>query len=78
MGLMATEADTCRKFVVPKLQAAGWDFASHSITDDTAGKVRTPFVRPANLRSPLPDASQHTFSPVPAYCQRPAILRVFV
>jgi hypothetical protein len=22
---MATEADTCRKFVVPKLQAAGWD-----------------------------------------------------
>jgi len=22
---MPTEADTCRKFVVPKLQAAGWD-----------------------------------------------------
>jgi len=22
---MSTEADTCRKFVVPKLQAAGWD-----------------------------------------------------
>jgi hypothetical protein len=22
---MSTEADTCRKFVVPKLQNAGWD-----------------------------------------------------
>src|SRR6059036_419512 len=25
-----TEADTCRKFVVPKLQAAGWDNDPHS------------------------------------------------
>ena len=25
MKTAATEADTCRKFVVPKLQAAGWD-----------------------------------------------------
>ena len=28
---MLTEADTCRKFVVPKLQAVGWDNDPHSI-----------------------------------------------
>jgi hypothetical protein len=28
---MSTEADTCRKFVVPKLQSAGWDSDPHSI-----------------------------------------------
>jgi len=28
---MSTEADTCRKFVVAKLQAAGWNFNPHSI-----------------------------------------------
>src|SRR5215213_2640811 len=27
------EADTCRKFVVPKLQAAGWDTEPHSIAE---------------------------------------------
>src|SRR5262245_40890875 len=27
---MSTEADTCRKFVVPKLQAVGWDNGPHS------------------------------------------------
>lgn len=26
-----TEADTCRKYVVPKLQAAGWEDEPHSI-----------------------------------------------
>ena len=25
------EADTCRKYVVPKLQAAGWDDRPHAI-----------------------------------------------
>jgi type I restriction enzyme R subunit len=30
---MSTEADTCRKFVVPKLQAAGWDSDPHSIAE---------------------------------------------
>ena len=29
---MITEADTCRKYVLPKLQAAGWDTAPHSFT----------------------------------------------
>jgi type I site-specific restriction endonuclease len=30
---MSTEADTCRKLVTPKLQAAGWDTDSHSIAE---------------------------------------------
>ena len=36
------EADTCRKFVVPKLQAAGWDEAPHVINEQrtlTEGRV---------------------------------------
>jgi len=28
-----TEFDTCRKFVVPKLVAAGWDNDPHSFTE---------------------------------------------
>lgn len=39
---MNTEADTCRKFVVPKLQAAGWDNEPHSIAEQrtiTDGRV---------------------------------------
>ena len=27
------EADTCRKFVVPRLQAAGWDTPPHAINE---------------------------------------------
>src|SRR5438093_662929 len=39
---MATEADTCRKFVVPRLQAAGWDDEPHSIAEQrtiTDGRI---------------------------------------
>jgi type I restriction enzyme R subunit len=39
---MPTEADTCRKFVVPKLLAAGWDNEPHSIAEQrtiTDGRV---------------------------------------
>src|SRR2546421_3443878 len=39
---MPTEADTCRKFVVPKLQSAGWDSDPHSIAEQrtiTDGRV---------------------------------------
>src|SRR6266581_1595081 len=39
---MLTEADTCRKFVVPKLQAAGWDNDPHSIAEQrwlTSGRI---------------------------------------
>ena len=37
-----TEADTCRKFVVPKLQAVGWDTEPHSIAEQrtiTDGRI---------------------------------------
>ncbi len=37
-----TEADTCRQYVVPKLQAAGWDGDPHSIAEQrtfTAGRI---------------------------------------
>jgi len=30
---MLNEADTCRKFVMPKLLAAGWDTEPHSIAE---------------------------------------------
>jgi type I restriction enzyme R subunit len=39
---VANEADTCRKFVVPKLLAAGWDFEPHSIAEQrtfTDGRI---------------------------------------
>jgi type I restriction enzyme R subunit len=39
---MPTEADTCRKFVVPKLQEAGWDSDPHSIAEQrsfTDGRI---------------------------------------
>src|SRR5688572_30287728 len=39
---MPTEADTCRKFVVPKLQAVGWDNEPHSIAEQrtiTDGRI---------------------------------------
>ncbi|HWV99347.1 MAG TPA: DEAD/DEAH box helicase family protein [Candidatus Acidoferrum sp.] len=39
---MPTEADTCRKFVVPLLQKAGWDTDPHSIAEQryfTAGRI---------------------------------------
>ena len=39
---MPTEADTCRKFVVPLLQAAGWDNDPHSIAEQrwfTQGRI---------------------------------------
>jgi type I restriction enzyme R subunit len=41
-GLMPGEADTCRKFVVPKLLAAGWDSDPHSIAEQryfTVGRI---------------------------------------
>jgi type I restriction enzyme, R subunit len=36
------EADTCRKFVVPKLQAVGWDNEPHRINEQvtfTDGRI---------------------------------------
>lgn len=39
---MTTEADTCRKYIVPKLQAAGWEHEPHSIAEQrtfTDGRI---------------------------------------
>jgi type I restriction enzyme, R subunit len=39
---MITEADTCRKYVLPKLTATGWDTAPHSFTEQktfTDGRI---------------------------------------
>src|SRR5271167_3663060 len=39
---VSTEADTCRKFVVPRLQTAGWEGAPHAINEQrtfTDGRV---------------------------------------
>ena len=39
---LLTEADTCRKFVVPRLQAAGWDTPPHVINEQrtfTDGRI---------------------------------------
>lgn len=41
-GEMPTEADTCRKFIVPLLQKAGWDNEPHSIAEQrtiTDGRI---------------------------------------
>lgn len=41
---MLTEADTCRKYVLPKLVAAGWDSDPHSFTEQktfTDGRIET-------------------------------------
>lgn len=48
-----TEADTCRKFVVPKLQLAGWDNDPHSIAEQrtiTDGRIIP--VGPGFIRKP--------------------------
>ena len=40
---MANEADTCRKYVVPRLQEAGWEEPPHSIHEQcqfTAGRIK--------------------------------------
>jgi len=40
---MITEADTCRKYVLPKLQTAGWDTEPHSFTEQktfTDGRIQ--------------------------------------
>jgi len=46
----ASEADTCRKYVVPLLQAAGWDSEPHSIA-----KQRTITMARGNPCRPLVD-----------------------
>jgi type I restriction enzyme R subunit len=55
---MGNEAHTCRKFVLPKLLAAGRDSDPHSITVYTAEKVRTLCTGPDELRARWSDAGQ--------------------
>ncbi|WP_242370604.1 EcoAI/FtnUII family type I restriction enzme subunit R [Anaeromyxobacter sp. SG26] len=46
------EADTCRKYVVPKLQAAGWDADPHSIAEQrtfTDGRIVVAGSKPRRL-----------------------------
>lgn len=41
-GIVITEADTCRRYVLPKLNASGWDRAPHSFTEQktfTDGRI---------------------------------------
>ena len=40
---MLTEADTCRKYVVPKLQGAGWDLVKAST--QTGSVIDPPVIR---------------------------------
>jgi len=50
---MATEAETCRKFVVPQLPAAGWNSDPHSIAEQryfNANELQ--FTRPDMLQIP--------------------------
>jgi len=57
-----TEADTCRQYVVPKLQAAGWDSEPHSIAEQrtfTNGRDRRrrdegETIRAQEIRLPAP------------------------
>lgn len=46
---MSTEADTCRKYVLPRLIAAGWDDEPHSFTEQrtiTDGRIVVTATRP--------------------------------
>lgn len=52
------EADTCRTYVVPRLQAAGWDSAPHSITEQrsfTDGRIVVAGSRTARRRQKRAD-----------------------
>ena len=60
---LITEADTCRKYVVPKLIAAGWDNEPHSIaeqrtiTDGRIVPVGKGFVRQPPTPPAIPTAA---------------------
>lgn len=60
-----TEADTCRKFVVPKLQAAGWETEPHSIAEQrqfTLGRIVVAGVKAKRLGARKADYLLH-YSP---------------
>ena len=58
MGAGMNEADTCRKYVVPRLQAAGWDSEPHSITEQrtfTDGRIVVAGTRARRLKQKRAD-----------------------
>src|ERR1022692_1996793 len=76
---MPNEADTCRKFVVPKLQAAGWDSDPHRLNEQvtfTDGRIiaagskghRRPGKRADYLLRYRPDLSIAVVEAKASYC----------
>ena len=76
---MPNEADTCRKFVVPKLQAAGWDTDPHRLNEQvtfTDGRIiaagskghRRPGKRADYLLRYRPDLSIAVVEAKASYC----------
>src|SRR2546426_7801608 len=56
LPISMSEADTCRRFIVPLLQAAGWDNDPHSITEKcplTDGQLQLVAVRSEEHTSEL-------------------------
>jgi type I restriction enzyme R subunit len=55
---MSNEADTCRRYVIPKLQAAGWDTDPHRLNEQvtfTDGRQVTPTPSSANAPGRIDD-----------------------
>lgn len=84
---MSNEADTCRRFVVPRLQAAGWDTEPHRLNEQvtfTDGRIvvtgqksrRRPGKRADGILRYRPDMPIAVVEAKPTYasnrCQRAA------
>ncbi len=63
---MSSEADTCRKWVTPKLQAAGWDNDPHSI----AGQ-RNITDEPGTIHSERSSITVVQYPSLPAIAKKP-------
>jgi hypothetical protein len=48
-----TEADTCRQYVVPKLQAAGWDTEPHSIAEQRTFVMKISYESAKSILDPI-------------------------
>ena len=72
---MANEADTCRKFVVPRLQAAGWENEPHSLAEQrffTDGRI---VVRGNRAERKPRKRANYTLEKVRTLCTSPENLR---
>src|SRR5262245_42437824 len=57
-GWPMNEADTCRKLVRPKLEAAGWDGEKHFYSEQTSftdGRIIAPAGKPRRLKKKFSD-----------------------